>query len=195
LESISMRLIETHIEKKVPVLCAVIPNMLDDPDVGQDLAIYLKDVNGDYSDLVEIGQHGYTHSITENFEGMSYDEQENLISEGHRILVSVGITPFTFIPPYGSVGNTTVEVVEKLGFRILANPSYAINTGLSSNMTLILDKYIELTARESWSASANVTIKATQQIMEEIDQSESTGPVVVLYHIQDFQRDTKSSQR
>jgi peptidoglycan/xylan/chitin deacetylase (PgdA/CDA1 family) len=192
LESISMRLIETHIEKKVPVLCAVLPNMLDQ-DVGQDLAIYLKDVNDDYPDLVEIGQHGYTHNITENFSGMNYEQQESIISTGYQILVSVGITPVSFIPPYGSVDNTTVEVTEKLGFHVLCNPAEDATIGLSSNTThnmSILDNYIELTARENWSPSANVTIKTAEQIMGEIDQNEGSGPVVILYHIQDFQRDT-----
>lgn len=194
LESISMRLIETHIRKEVPVLCAVIPNMLDDPDVGEDMAIYLKDVNDDYPDLVEIGQHGYTHNITENFAGMSYEKTENLIGEGHRLLDSVGITPLSFIPPYGSVCNTTVEVTGKLGFQILCNPAEEVTIGVSSNDTnniLILENYIDLTARESWRPSANVTIKTAQQIMEEIDQEETTEPVMVLYHIQDFLRDTQ----
>jgi peptidoglycan/xylan/chitin deacetylase (PgdA/CDA1 family) len=193
LESISMRLIETHIEKKVPVLCAVLPNMLD-LDVGQDLAIYLKDVNDDYPDLVEIGQHGYTHNITENFSGMSYEQQEHIISTGYQILRSVGITPLSFIPPYGSADNTTVEVTEKLGFHILCNPAEDATIGLSSNTThnmSILSNYVELTLRESWRPSANVTIKTAEQIMEEIDQEEATGPVMIIYHIQDFMRDTQ----
>jgi hypothetical protein len=193
LETISMGLIETHIEKKVPVLCAVLPNLLD-ADVGQDLAIYLKDVDEYYADLVEIGQHGYTHNISENFSGMSYEQQENIISTGYQILLSVGITPESFIPPYGSVDNTTVEVTEKLGFGILCNPAEVSTVGLSSNTThnmSILDNYIELTLRENWSPSANVTIKTAEQIMGEIDQEETTGPVMVLYHIQDFMRDTQ----
>jgi peptidoglycan/xylan/chitin deacetylase (PgdA/CDA1 family) len=193
LESISMRLIETHMEKKVPVLCAVLPNMLDQ-DVGQDLAIYLKDVDECCSDLVEIGQHGYTHNITENFSGMSYEQQERIISTGYQILRSVGITPLSFIPPYGSVDNTTVEVTEKLGFHILCNPAEEATIGLSSNTThnmSILSNYVELTLRENWSPSANVTIKTAEQIMEEIDQEEATAPVMVLYHIQDFMRDTQ----
>ena len=193
LESISMRLIETHIEKKVPVLCAVLPNMLD-LDVGEDLSIYLEDVYKEYPDLVEIGQHGYTHNSTENFSGMSYEQQENIINTGYQILVSVGITPQSFIPPYGSVDNTTVEVTEKLGFHILCNPAEEASIGLSSNTThnmSILSNYVELTLRDNWGPSANVTIKTGEQIMEEIDQEEAMGPVMVLYHIQDFMRDTQ----
>jgi hypothetical protein len=193
LETISHRLIETHIEKNVPVLCAVLPNLLD-ADVGQDLAIYLKDVAEYYPDLVEIGQHGYTHNISENFAGMSYEEQESIISTGYEILLSVGITPQSFIPPYGSVDNTTVEVTEDLGFRILCNPAEVGTVGLSSNAThnmSILSNYVELTLRDNWGPSANVTIKTGEQIMEEIDQEEATGPVMILYHIQDFMRDTE----
>jgi peptidoglycan/xylan/chitin deacetylase (PgdA/CDA1 family) len=185
LEGISMRLIETHIETKVPVLCAVIPNMLDQ-DVGQDLATYLKDVDECCSDLVEIGQHGYTHNISESFAGMSYDQQRSIIEKGLEILDSIGIMPSTFIPPYGSVDNTTVQVTEDLGFQAIANVSYLIATGLSSNKTFILENYLELTVRQG----GNVTVKTPEQIMGEIDQEETTGPVVILYHMQDFQRDT-----
>lgn len=188
LETISMGLIETHIEMKVPVLCAVLPNLLDDPDVGQDLAIYLKDVDEHYSDLVEIGQHGYTHNISENLEGMSYEEQENIINTGYQILVSVGITPLSFIPPYGGVDNTTVDVTEKLGFRILCNPAEDVTVGLSSNKMLILDNYLSLTT----GGGRNVTIKTPEQIMEEIDQNESGGAVMVLYQFYDFQVDTEN---
>lgn len=193
LEDISMKLIDVHIEKKVPVLCAVIPNNLDNPDVeGGYLPTYLKNVDEDYSDLVEIGQHGYTHNTSERFRGMSYDEQKNILEKGLKILVSVGITPSTFIPPYESVDNTTVKVAEDLGFQIFTNVSYAISVGLSSNKTLILDNYLELIAQEDWSTSANVTIKTPEQIMAEIDQNERTGPVIILYHIFDFQKDTNN---
>ena len=193
LEDISMKLIDLHIERKVPVLCAVIPNYLNNPDVGGGyLPVYLKNVSVDYSDLVEVGQHGYTHNTSERFRGMSYGEQKNIIDTGRQILVSIGITPSTFIPPFASVDNSTVEVAEDLGFQIFTNIGYAITTGLSSDKMLILDNYIELTVREDWSVSANVTIKTPQQIMEEIDQQESTGPPVILYHIQDFQTDTNN---
>jgi len=192
LESLSINLTNLHIEKQVPVLCAVIPNNLNNPDVGGGyLPIYLKNVNDDYSDLVEIGLHGYTHNASEMLQGMSYDEQKNILEKGLQIFVSMEIIPSTFIPPFGSADNTTVKVAEDLGFQSFVS----IYGGLSSNNTnniLILDNYIELTAREDWGPSANVTIKTPEQIMVEIDQKESAGPVMVLYQFYDFQVDTEN---
>jgi hypothetical protein len=125
---------------------------------------------------------------------MSYEEQESIISTGYEILLSAGITPQSFIPPYGSVDNTTVEVTENLGFRILCNPAEVGSVGLSSNAThnmSILGNYVELTLRDNWGPSANVTIRTAEQIMAEIDQEEAVEPVMILYHIQDFMRDTE----
>jgi hypothetical protein len=186
LESLSIDLINLHIEKKVPVLCGVIPNNLTNPDVGGGyLPTYLKNVDGNYSDLVEIGQHGYTHSASEMLQGMSYDEQKDIINKGLQILVSMGITPSTFIPPYGNASNITVDVAEDLGFQIFAD----INPGLSSDKMLILDNYVSLTAQ---AGGGNVTIKTPEQIMAEIDQKASAGPVIVLYQFFDFRVNTES---
>lgn len=185
LEDISMELIDVHIERRVPVFCAVIPNNLNNPDVGGGyLPIYLENVNGNYSDLVEIGLHGYTHNASEIFQGMSYDEQKNILEKGLQILVSMGIKPSTFIPPFGSADNTTVKVAEDLGFQSFVS-TYG---GLSSNKMLILDNYLSLTTGEG----RNVTIKTPEQIMGEIDQNESAGPVMVLYQFYDFQVDTEN---
>ena len=185
LESLSINLTELHIQKQVPVLCDVIPNNLDNPDVGGGyLPIYLQNVSGNYSDLVEIGLHGYTHNASEMLQGMSYDEQKSVLEKGLQIFGSMGITPSTFIPPFGSADNTTVEVAEDLGFQSFAS----IYGGLSSNKLIILDNYLSLTTGEG----GNVTIKTPEQLMTEIDQNESPEPVVVLYQFFDFQGDTEN---
>lgn len=185
LESLSINLTELHIQKQVPVLCDVIPNNLDNPDVGGGyLPVYLKNVSGNYSDLVEIGLHGYTHNASEMLQGMSYDEQKAIVEKGLQIFASMGITPSTFIPPFGSADNTTVEVAEDLGFQSFAS----IYGGLSSDKVLILDNYLSLTTGEG----GNVTIKTPEQLMSEIDQNESPGPVMVLYQFFDFQADTEN---
>ncbi len=183
LESLSIDLIELHIEKMMPVLCAVIPNKLDNAYVGGGyLPTFLESVNEDYSDLVEVGENGYTYSDSERLEGLSYDEQKEIIEAGLQILTSMGITPSTFIPPYGSMDNTTVMVLEDLGFKFLTNYTYEINTGLSSDIISILDNYVWLTTSEE----RNVVIKTAEQIMEEIDQNEKAGPVIISYQFYDF---------
>lgn len=185
LEYLSINLTNWHIQKQVPVLCDVIPNNLDNPDVGGGyLPIYLKNVNDIYSDFVEIGLHGYTHNSSEILRGMSYDEQKDIIEKGLQIFDSVGIMPSTFIPPFGSADNTTVKVAEDLGFQNLVS----ISGGLSSNKMLILDNYVSFITGEG----NNVTIKTPEQLMEEIDQNESAGPVMVLYQFYDFQTDTEN---
>jgi peptidoglycan/xylan/chitin deacetylase (PgdA/CDA1 family) len=185
LESLSIDLINLHIEKKVPVLCSVIPNNLNNPDVGGGyLPIYLKNVSDNYSDLAEIGQHGYTHSDSERLQGMSYEEQKEIIERGLQILGSLGIKPSTFVPPFGSVDNTTVKVTKDLGFQNIID----LYSGLSSNGMLILNDYISFTSREG----NNLTIKTPEQIMGEIDQKEASGCIIVLYQFHDFQRDSEN---
>jgi peptidoglycan/xylan/chitin deacetylase (PgdA/CDA1 family) len=185
LESLSINLTNLHIEKQVPVLCDVIPNNLDNPDVGGGyLPIYLMNVNRDYSDLVEIGLHGYTHNASEMLRGMSYDEQKDILEKGLQIFDSMEITPSTFIPPFGSADNTTVEVAEDLGFQSFSS----IYGGLSSSKMLILDNYLSLTT----GGGSNVTIKTPEQLISEIDQNEGPEPVMVLYQFFDFQADTEN---
>ncbi|MGB5926372.1 MAG: DUF2334 domain-containing protein [Dehalococcoidia bacterium] len=185
LEYLSINLTNLHIEKQVPVLCDVIPNNMDNPDVGGGyLPIYLTNVNRDYSDLVEIGLHGYTHNSSEMLQGMSYDEQREIVEKGLQIFDSMEITPSTFVPPFGSADNTTVEVAEDLGFQSFSS----IYGGLSSSEMLILDNYLSLTTGEG----GNVTIKTPEQLMSEIDQNESPEPVMVLYQFFDFQGDTEN---
>ena len=185
LEYLSINLTNLHIEKQVPVLCDVIPNNLDNPDVGGGyLPIYLQNVSGNYSDLVEIGLHGYTHNASEMLQGMSYDEQREIIERGLQIFDSMKIAPSTFIPPFGSADNVTVEVAEDLGFQIFSS----IYGGLSSSKILVLDNYLSLTAAEG----GNVTIKTPEQLMSEIDQNEGPEPVMVMYQFFDFQGDTEN---
>jgi peptidoglycan/xylan/chitin deacetylase (PgdA/CDA1 family) len=169
----------------MPVLCDVIPNNLDNPDVGGGyLPIYLQNVSGNYSDLVEIGLHGYTHNSSEMLQGMSYDEQRDIVEKGLQIFNSLGIIPSTFIPPFGSADNTTVKVAEDLGFQSFSS----IYGGLFSEKMLILDNYLSLTSGQG----GNVTIKTPEQLMSEIDQNEGPEPVMVLYQFFDFQGDTEN---
>ena len=185
LEYLSINLTNLHIEKQVPVLCDVIPYNLDNPDVGGGyLPVYLTNVNRDYSDLVEIGLHGYTHNATERLRGMSYDEQRDVVEKGLQIFNSMEITPSTFIPPFGSADNTTVEVAEDLGFQTFSS----IYGGLSSSKVLILDNYLSLTTGQG----GNVTIKTPEQLMSEIDQNEGPEPVMVMYQFFDFQGNTEN---
>ena len=185
LEYLSINLTELHIQKQVPVLCDVIPNNLDNPDVGGGyLPIFIQNVSENYSDLVEIGLHGYTHNASEMLQGMGYEEQKDIIEKGLQIFDSMGITPSTFIPPFGSADNTTVRVAEDLGFQSFSS----IYGGLSSDKLLILDNYLSLTTEEG----GNVTIKTPEQLMSEIDADEGPEPVMVLYQFFDFQGDTEN---
>jgi len=184
LESISIDLIDLHIEKKVPVICSVIPENLNNPDVGDGyLPFYLKKVSDHYSDLVEIGQHGYTHSESERFRGMSYEAQKKIIEKGLQIMISVGIKPSTFVPPYGSLDSNTVKVSKDLGFQKIIN----LYSESSSDETIILSvSNISLISGEG----NDLAVKTPAQIMEEIDQVESSD-IIILYHIYDFQKDRK----
>ena len=115
---------------------------------------------------------------------MSYEEQKDIIERGLQILLSLGIKPSTFVPPFGSVDNTTVQVTKDLGFQNIID----MNSMLSSNELLVLNEYVSLTSREG----NNITIKTPEQIMEEIDQKGASGCVMVLYQFFDFQRESEN---
>ena len=185
LEAISIDLIDLHIGKEVPVLCGVIPENLDNPDIGNGyLPIYLKGVSDHYYDLVEMAQHGYTHSESEKFGEMSYEEQKDIIERGYQTMISAGIKPSTFVPPYGSLDNNAIEVLKDLGFQNIID----LYSGISSNELLIVSgPDISLMSGEG----NDLRVKTPEQIMEEIDQAESSD-IIILYHIYDFQRESEN---
>ncbi len=65
----------------------------------------------------EIGNHGYFHK---DHKKLSYQENEQEIKlTGIVVSALSGFTPTLFAPPSGSFSNTTLEVAEKLGYKVI----------------------------------------------------------------------------
>jgi hypothetical protein len=183
LESTSIDLINLHLQKSVPVVCGVIPNNLDNPDVGGGfLPSYLKDSNDNSFDICEVAQHGYTHNLSEDMSGKSYEEQKMIIDSGLKILTTIGIKPTTFVPPYGAADETTIKAAEDLGFKTFVSFSPG---SLASDKLLVIDSWISLLD----TGENGTALKSPEQLMAEIDQS-SNKVVIVVYNIFDFQPDS-----
>lgn len=87
--------------------------------------------------IVEIAQHGYTHEVilesegifkekfgynkTSEFAGLTYEEQLTKIKSGKDILNNQGIEVDTFMAPCHSFDNNTLKVLKELGFKYVTD--------------------------------------------------------------------------
>ncbi|MEN6321063.1 MAG: DUF2334 domain-containing protein [Syntrophaceae bacterium] len=87
----------------------------------------------------EVAQHGYDHSLYQvtyyrqgsEFVGRSYSEQLSMIKAGrHAIENALGVKVASFIPPWNSYDDVTVESLRTLGFKVLS--AHAVGQGWSS---------------------------------------------------------------
>lgn len=179
LDQATTRLVDLHRTKSVPLVVGVIPYNFNVPIVGEQSAMinYLKDMNENYFDIIEIAQHGYTHNRTEVLTNQTYEEQKGIIQRGYNILSSIGIKPVTFLAPYGSADNTTVKVLEDLRFKVLSTNNHT----LFSYRLLIAPSSISLTER----VGNSTTIKTAETLMSEIDSSRAEA-IIILYQVSDF---------
>jgi hypothetical protein len=183
LESLSINLTEIHLQKQIPVLVAAIPNNFDNESVGGGyLPVFLKNVSIEFSDIVEVGQHGYTHNSTEYLKGKSYEEQRAAIAAGQNIFNSIGINVASFIAPFGVADENTMKAAVDLGFKNFVSIFDELN---SPNLTIV-NNWVSLTEENG----NNTMLKSADQLMNEID-SKSSNVTIVLYQIEDFQGNTQ----
>ena len=183
LESTSISLIDLHLEKEVPATLGVIPFNFDVLNVGGGfLAENIMNLNTNYFDLFEIAQNGYTHNEIEELENKSLQEQKTIIEKGLNILNFLGIEPITFDPPFGSVDETTLKVLDELGFKVVID----LYGSLQSEEFTVLDSVIFLAEQKD----DDTVLKSAEQLMAEIDQKSDEEVVIILYQIHDFLTDS-----
>jgi peptidoglycan/xylan/chitin deacetylase (PgdA/CDA1 family) len=184
LESLSINLTEIHIQKQIPVLIAAIPKNFDNRSVGGGyLPVFLKNVSVEFLDVIEVGQHGYTHNDTEYLDGKSYEEQKMVIAAGQNIFSSLGINVATFIAPFGVADNNTLKAAKDLGFKNFVS---VFSNLTSTNLTMV-SSCISLTEE----IGNNTVLKSVDQLVDEIDE-ETGNATIVLYQIFDFERNNQS---
>lgn len=184
LESTALKLIDIHMQMNMPVVLGVIPFNLTNPTAGTGLLPkHLKNLYTNYNKIFEIGQQGFSNDPSFLLKNRSREEQEKLILEGNRIITSIGVVPYTFIPPQGYVDKTTVSIVEEIGFEVLSNPYET----LYSKKILILESFISLLEN----VDNNTVIKTPEKLMAEISNVTGRGIVVISYDVNDFEQKTK----
>ncbi len=183
LEYTTKKLIDLHVQERVPLLCGVIPYNLDNPDMGTGILLrHLNNLEENF-DIFEIGQEGYTDDDSGLMKGKSYEEQKEIVEEGFRVLTSVGLRPDTFVPPHGSADETTVKVAEEIGFKGFVN----LYENLRSDTLLVIDSWVSLTDV----FENNTVIKTSDELMSEIDRT-NEKVTIVLYEINDFQTNSQN---
>lgn len=179
LEDIQESVVQMHINNNIPATIGVIPSGIEDYEIGDIFSAKVKAWDS-YANI-EVSQHGYDH--VDPMEGMSYPSQYTLVKRGKDLLNSVGISPRSFIPPYGSADLNTVNVLIALGFNTLYTP-IIISPDSSDNLLIMQD---ELLLCSGGNEGPNCVYKDYNSIKSEIDQKIQTdGVALVLYHMQDF---------
>lgn len=113
-KDVSIKLIDTILEKNMSVSLGVIP-MRESITMNN----YLRGKASD--NRIEIVQHGTYHSLDE-IQKISDDEAYSLTKIGkEKMINNLGIVPITYIPPYNSNGENSTRVLKRLGFKIFSS--------------------------------------------------------------------------
>ncbi len=124
------RAIDLFLEEKVPVTLGIIPKVMNKSTILEHSPFisYTKDLVYLHGDLIEIAQHGLTHLAlskvrgASEFAGLPFHKQLEMIKEGKNILESIDpeIKLRSFIPPFDTFDNNTIEAVRELGFIVFS---------------------------------------------------------------------------
>jgi predicted deacetylase len=114
------KLTDLFIEKKVPLVHAVVPKSITDKTV-----LYFNTVN-EQNHLLEFIQHGLTHSIYNQGEfdnTRSYQQQQDDIRCGKKLMEDMfkeGLFE-CFSAPYGIYNNDTFKILEEENFKVVSS--------------------------------------------------------------------------
>ncbi|MBW2021724.1 MAG: DUF2334 domain-containing protein [Deltaproteobacteria bacterium] len=109
-------LVEKFIQRSIPFSLQVIPTTLS-----KESADYIKTLKKAHPNLVEIGQHGYSHDLEEFSHTSGRARQRKLIEKGRDILIGlIGYYPVIFTPPEHIFTDDTISVVDELEFKVFS---------------------------------------------------------------------------
>ena len=187
LTGIQDSLVQVYVDNNIPVTLGVIPAGITEPwGEGERFSSAIQE--WDSHPNIEVAQHGYDHEVY--LEGMSYSAQYNDIKKGDDLLMSIGVYPTSFIPPFGSADANTVKVLNALGFHTLYNPVEMSPT--QDDDLLIIQDQIILT--RDGDEGPDSVYKTYSTLKSEIDQKlNQYGVALVLFHMQDFNKGTDNS--
>ncbi len=180
---VDSRILEIHNRHSVPVVLGVIP--MKNPDCENPTAPLIEDEKrmvllkeSMAEGFVEVALHGYNHARlaqegqSGEFSGLPLDEQRRRISLGKEALESwLGIEVDVFIPPFNTYDDTTLEILNEVGFRIISAGMY---TGPEPTHLISIPYWVLL-----YPMDLNL-------LLQEAEKSNSFPPIVVLLHEYDF---------
>ena len=181
LEDVAAAAVQVNIDENVDLLVNVVPYQIGSADV---LSPKLKAWDANQRGLIEIGQHGYSHS--ERMGNLPYGEQRTVVEKGLSELNSLGIRPESFTPPGGSQNTVTLDVLGDLGFHSDIVAYHTLNLISTPRIVALQESACGLC--DKWGTEGSqCNLKPTGTLMGDIDSAISAyGYAVVAFHMQDF---------
>jgi hypothetical protein len=118
---------EVFIDAGVPLTHGVVPASDEQVAPDSDFCGTLQSRASTFPDLFEFALHGYTHAVetefygASEFGGLAGDEQRRRITSGKELLTDcVEATPTTFIPPFNTYDDATVEALRGVDIPVVS---------------------------------------------------------------------------
>ena len=181
LENVAVSVVQANIAENVDLYLNVIPYRISEAAI---LAGNLTEWNITQQGLIEIGQHGYTHS-GEQMHLMSYSQQTTLVQNGLNALSAIGVNPKCFTPPEGSQNATTLQVLAEKGF----HTDLDCYVGLASTSDILVLKQCACLFCDAPVDGPICHFKSEDVLMNDMDSAiNSYGYAIVAFHVQDFSK-------
>ena len=126
-DSLQEQMLKIFEKNRIPLSIAVVPYNSDgticyDSSYSSELAVLNRLCD---EGLLEVALHGFSHSLRSvngEFGGVSYNEQEELLSKGQAALSSLFKKKIvSFIPPWNNYDSNTLEILDSLGFKVISS--------------------------------------------------------------------------
>lgn len=125
---------DIFIDNQVPLTQGIVPydeNQNESLTPEHEVVQYLSTVTEEHGELFENALHGYSHARETDFYwgsefgGLPYEEQHQKITQGLQIFnESFGNSPVTFIPPFNTYDEITVQVLVENEFKLTSGSYY-----------------------------------------------------------------------
>lgn len=109
-------LVDCCLENRVPLNLQVIPAWLSQESVD-----YLTHLVDAYGALIEIGQHGFSHDLSEFSAHCSKARQQRYLLDGRDIIRrELNLTPTVFTPPEHIYTGDTIRLLHEAGYQVIS---------------------------------------------------------------------------
>ena len=195
---------EIFIKEGIPVTHAVVPAMGDPLESDSDFCEYFRTRVENYPGLFDFSLHGYAHEAntdfhgTSEFGGLSTEEQHERIESGLRLLENcIDESIDTFVPPFNTYDQTTVEQLVALDVPIISGGEWFTQLYFEhSDIPFTIDGALHIPNTHEfvsdWETGAFYSL---DEMISEFDRVYEEGDLFVqLMHFQYFTTDERLEQ-